>query len=249
MRNKMSILYNDIPRSNETWELQLKQVLCKHLSTSSRHHFKLKIHSTFWQSISEGRHLISNFTCKPRQNDIPHQYPQVPEIFHLDLSLVTESEFSSVCSSAASILSQQHLNVIWATQYNRQMLLSKNRECINICSGGKTNTVFSGQIPAGNLLILTQNVSGAGNMAVQVICSFFTIIFSTPHYSTKRFVQDCYFHHLLHHTTPQSAMFLTTHWNIINALIHLFNVGLVTLLLHNHNTNAVFTVVKKLLKE
>ena len=31
-------------------------------------------------------------------------------------------------------------------------------------------TVFSGVLPAGNLLILTQNVSSAGNTAVRVVC-------------------------------------------------------------------------------
>ena len=31
-------------------------------------------------------------------------------------------------------------------------------------------TVFFGGLPAGNLLILTQNVSSAGNTAVRVIC-------------------------------------------------------------------------------
>ena len=50
----------------------------------------------------------------------------------------------------------------------------------------QTNTVFSGRLPAGNLLILTQNVSGAGNMAVRVML-IFTIIFSAPHYSAKPF--------------------------------------------------------------
>ena len=40
----------------------------------------------------------------------------------------------------------------------------------------------------GNLLILTQNVSGAGNLLI-----FYDDFF----YSTKHFVQDCYFHHLM----------------------------------------------------
>ena len=34
----------------------------------------------------------------------------------------------------------------------------------------KRTTVSSGRLHAGNLLILTQNVSSAGDMAVQVIC-------------------------------------------------------------------------------
>ena len=61
----------------------------------------------------------------------------------------------------------------------------------------QTNTVFSGRLPAGNLLILTQNVSGAGNNGSVGNLLIFTIIFAAPHYSAKRFVQDCYFHHLL----------------------------------------------------
>ena len=53
-----------------------------------------------------------------------------------------------------------------------------------------------------------------------------------------------YFHHLL--TVKATHHSLT---NVVNALIHWFNFSLVTLLLHNRNTNTIFTVVKKWLKE
>ena len=79
------------------------------------------------------------------------------------------------------------------------------------------------------VMVLTQNVRGAGNTAVQVIYWFFTIIFSAPHYPAKRFVQDCYFHHLL----SKRYVFDDSLTNIVNALIHWFNFSLVTPLLHN----------------
>ena len=46
---------------------------------------------------------------------------------------------------------------------------SDNNDTSNKCTD-TAHTVFSGVLPAGNLLILTQNVSNVGNTAVRVIC-------------------------------------------------------------------------------
>ena len=115
---------------------------------------------------------------------------------------------------------------------------------------GHLVTIFSGQLPTGNLLILTPNVSGADNTAVGVICWFFTFFYTTL--PRKALCSRLLFSSLIVKTLfsscyCQSAMFLMTRHsltNVVNTLIHRFNFGLVTLLLHNRNTKAVFTVVK-----
>ena len=97
-------------------------------------------------------------------------------------------------------------------------------------TGSVSITVFSSRLPAGNLLILTQNVSGAGNTAVRVICWFFYDDFFCATPLRKALCLRLLFSSLIVKATHHSLT------NIVNALIHWFNFGLVTLLLHNRNS-------------